>query len=218
MKRFILPLLVLLFVGSLFAVESAPSEVVGYVKYDCVTGLNLVALPMDQGYMLASEVGDAYDGLVDAVSYWDASTQNWFTAVYYDFLEMWDPDFSVAPGNVLMINALSPFSMYSIGDMPETEAQYAFVSGLNTLMVPLNQSSFTLASQLGEDIGVVDAVSYWDASTQNWFTAVYYDFLEMWDPDFGVSIAMPLMANVISGTTWPSRSGSMSSTLRSQQN
>jgi hypothetical protein len=69
MKRFILPLMILLFVGSLLAVESAPSEVVGYVKYDCVAGLNLVALPMSQGYTLSSEVGDTYpDRLTKSVA------------------------------------------------------------------------------------------------------------------------------------------------------
>lgn len=38
MKKFILPLLILLFVGSLFAVESAPSEVVGYFKLSATDG------------------------------------------------------------------------------------------------------------------------------------------------------------------------------------
>ncbi|MCB5268680.1 MAG: hypothetical protein LHW43_01085, partial [Candidatus Cloacimonetes bacterium] len=205
MKRFILPLLVLLFVGSLFAVESAPSEVVGYVKYDCVAGLNLVALPMDQGYAMASELGAAYAGLTDAISYWDATNQRWYSAVYYADFEMWDPDFSVAPGSVLMINALSPYTMYSIGDLPATNAQYTLVAGLNTLMVPLNESDLTLASELGSDIGVTDAISYWDATLQRWYSAVYYADFEMWDPDFSVGIGMPVMANSLSGTTWPSR-------------
>lgn len=204
MKRFILPLMILLFVGSLFAVESAPSEVVGYVKYDMVTGLNLAALPMDQGYTMASEIGAAYDGLTDAISYWDATNQSWYSAVYFADFEMWDPDFAVAPGSVIMVYALSPFSFYSIGDMPETNAQYNLVTGLNTLMLPLNKGEIGYASELGADIGTVDAVSYWDSANQSWYSAVYFADFEMWDPDFEVSIGTPVMTYATSPTQWPS--------------
>jgi len=203
MKRFILPLMILLFVGSLLAVESAPSEVVGYVKYDCVTGLNLVALPMQQAYALTSDIGADYAGLTDAISYWDANTQSWYSAVYYADFELWDPDFDVQAGSVLMINALSPFSFYSIGDLPAANAQYAMVTGLNSVMIPLNRSDLSLASELGADMGSVDAISYWDAVNQSWYSAVYYADFELWDPDFGTSIGMPLMTNSLSAGTWP---------------
>ena len=208
MKKFILPLMLLLLAaGLLFAVESDPSAVVGYVKYDCIVGRNLVALPMDQDYELASEIGTAYAGLVDAISYWNASAQSWDNAVYYSEIEMWDPDFAVEPGSVLMINALSPYAFYSIGDMPAQNAQYPLITGRNTLMVPLNRSDLTLASGLGTDIGSVDAVSKWDAPTQTWDNAVYYSEIEMWDPDFGVTIGMPLMTNVLTAGQWPTRAG-----------
>jgi len=203
MKKFILPLLLLLAIGMLAAVESAPSAVVGYVKYDCVAGLNLIALPMDQGYAWASEIGTAYAGQTDAISYWDAATQSWVSAVYYVDFEMWDPDFEVEPGSVLMVYALAPFSFYSIGDMPATNAQYNLLAGLNTVMVPLNKSALTLASELGANIGVVDAVSEWVAASQSWNSAVYYVDFEMWDPDFPVSIGYPVMTYALSPTTWP---------------
>ena len=61
MKKILLPLLLILAVGMLAAVESEPSEVVGYVKYDCLVGLNLVAMPMDDGLTLTSEVGAIYN-------------------------------------------------------------------------------------------------------------------------------------------------------------
>lgn len=201
MKKFILPLLVLLFVGSLFAVESDPSEVVGYVKYDCVAGLNVVALPMDQGYMYASEVTDAYPGMMDAISYWDATNQVWQTAI--DLGGFWDPDFEVEPGMGLMLNAVAPFSMYSLGDMPASNATYSLVNALNLIMVPLNRSDLAYAGDLGIDVAVTDAISYWDAGSQVWQTAI--DLGGFWDPDFEVSIGMPLMVNAFSTGTWPSR-------------
>jgi len=203
MKKFILPLLLILTVGMLAAVESEPSEVVGYVKYDCVVGLNLVALPMDQNLNLASDIGNNYSGLTDAISYWDASTQTWFSAVYYVDFDMWDPDFAVSPGSVLMVYAISPFSFYSIGNMPASNAQYTLIPGLNTLMVPLNKPNFTLASEVGIDIATVDAISEWVASSQSWYTAVYYVDFSFWDPDFPTIIGMPLMTNSLTTVTWP---------------
>ena len=209
MKRFILPLMILLFVGSLFAVESAPSEVVGYVKYDCVAGLNLVALPMEQGFTLSSEVGDTYPGQIDQISRWDADLQFWESAVFYDFGDgtgIWDPDFAVEPGSVIMISTTAPISFFSIGSMPNSNAQYAMISGLNTMMVPLNKSQLTLSSELGDEIGTVDQLSSWAAGLQFWESAVFYDFGDgtgIWDPDFNVSIGTPVMASVTSPTTWP---------------
>lgn len=78
MKKFILPLMLLLFVGSMFAVESDPSEVVGYVKYDLLAGNNTLALPMNQSYAMASEVGVAIDAT--AVMYFDAASQEWVSS------------------------------------------------------------------------------------------------------------------------------------------
>jgi len=111
MKRFILPLLLLLAVGLLIAAESEPSEVVGYVKYDCVAGLNLVALPIEQGFTLSSEVGDTYPGQIDQISRWDADLQFWESAVFYDFGDgtgIWDPDFNVSIGTPVMASVTSP--------------------------------------------------------------------------------------------------------------
>jgi len=203
MKKIILPLLLILTVGMLAAVESEPSAIVGYVKYDCVVGLNLVALPMNQNLDLASDIGMEYAGLTDAISYWDASTQTWYSAVYYPDFEMWDPDFTVSLGSVLMIYAVSPFSFYSIGTMPASNAQYSLIPGLNTIMVPLNKPNLTMASEVGLDIATVDAVSEWDALTQTWYSAVYYPDFELWDPDFSVSIAKPLMVYSTSSSLWP---------------
>jgi len=204
MKRLLFVLLLVVSIGLMTAVESDPSDTVGYVKYGCLTGLNFVALPMDQaGYTLASEVGDSYPGMVDAISYWDATTQSWVTAQYYPDFLFWDPDFAVASGSVMMINALSNFSFFSIGDMPAANAQYSLLGGLNAIMLPLNKSALNLASMVGDDVGTLDAVSYWDATTQSWVTAQYYPDFLFWDPDFSVTIGMALMVNSSGATTWP---------------
>jgi hypothetical protein len=130
---------------------------------------------------------------------------------------MWDPDLAVQPGSVTMISALEPMSFYSIGDMPATNAQYSLVVGLNTLMVPLNKSEFTMTSELGDNITNIDGLSSWNSATQSWANAVYYDFGDgtgMWDPDFAISIGMPLMASALDTLVWPSGPRGLTSPFR----
>lgn len=77
MKKLILPLLLLVAFGMLAAVESDPSNIVGYVKYPCAAGFNTaIALPMEQAYTLASEIGDEY--LATSMGYWDPSFGFWY--------------------------------------------------------------------------------------------------------------------------------------------
>jgi len=206
MKKLVLPLLLILGITMLVAVESAPSEVVGYVKYDCVAGLNMMALPMATTWTMASELGDAYTGNFDTIFYWDFAGQTWFGAS--DLGGFWDGDFPIATSSVLMANALAPVSVYSIGDMPATQAQYAVGVGLNTIMVPLNRSDLTLAGDLGTEIGTADAVFYWDQAGQTFYGAS--DLGGFWDGDFSVSIGMPLMVSSYGTANWPTRSASVS--------
>jgi len=208
MKRFILPLMLLLLVGSLFAVESAPSEVVGYVKYDCVTGLNFVALPMDQGYIMASDLGTAYSGLIDQISYWDASLQDWTTASDLGF--MWDGDFEVGNGSPVMISCVSDVDVYSIGELFASLPVYSLQPGLNAVMVPLNRSDLAMAGDLGLEMGA-DQVSTWDPALQDWATASDLGF--MWDGDFELSIGMAILTSVYDSSTWPTRNVRVKSNL-----
>lgn len=204
MKKLILPLMLLLFVGALLAVESDPSAVVGYVKYDCVSGLNFIAVPMDQGYTMASELAEDYPGMLDTMNYWDPTTQVWSAAS--DLGGFWDNDFAVVPGAVLWISAMNTFSLYSIGQLPATNASYPIIAGLNTVMIPLNRSDLTMASEFGTDIGTTDTINTWDAATQVWSAAS--DLGGFWDNDFPISIGSPLWVSAFGAGTWPTRSAS----------
>jgi len=202
MKKFILPLLLILTVGMLAAVESEPSEVVGYVKYDMLVGNNLVAIPMECPWDWASELGDSFGGSVDQISYWDATNQLFMAAA--NLGGFWDGDFEIDSGYVLMVYTYSPTTLYSIGNLPATNANYNIVAGNNTVMIPLNCNSFSLASEVGNSmaVGGVDQVSYWDNINQYFVPAT--NLGDFWDGDFPVSIAMPLMVNAYSPFTWPS--------------
>jgi hypothetical protein len=197
-----LPLLLILAFSFLVAVESDPSAVVGYVRYDLVAGNNLVALPMTCPWNLASELGDSFAGNVTQISYWDAATQMFVGAG--DLGGFWDGDFPIATNDVLMLNSSAVVPFYSLGDLP-APATYTLVSGNNTLMIPLNKSALAMASDLGAELtaGSTDQVSYWDNATQMFVGAG--DLGGFWDGDFEIGIAMPLMANSYTTFTWPSR-------------
>jgi len=202
MKKILLPLLLILAVGILAAVESEPSAIVGYVKYDMLVGNNLVAIPMECPWDFASELGDSFGGSVDQVYYWDNTNQLFLGAA--NLGGFWDGDFPIDTGYVLMLNSYTPTVMYSIGNLPATNASYNIVAGNNTIMIPLNNSSFALASEVGDNMaaGGVDQVYYWDNTNQIFLGAA--NLGGFWDGDFGVSIAMPLMVNAYSPFTWPS--------------
>ncbi len=209
MKKLILPLLLLVAFGMLAAVESDPSNVVGYVKYPCVSGYTAVALPMEEGYTLTSEVGNNYAGSVDAISVWNQTVQQWDLCQGYDLggEYLWDPDFSIATGTPLLFTNILAYDFYSIGDLPATNAQYTTVAGYNYIMLPLNKSSLNLTSLVGADIGnsISDNLSVWNNTNQSWDLSQNYDLGGdyLWDPDFPVTIGQPMLYVAISPTTWP---------------
>ncbi len=202
MKKLILPLLLLLTISILAAVESDPSAVVGYVKYDLVAGNNLVALPMECEWDWASELGDTFAGNVDQISFWDADNQLFLGAA--DLGGFWDGDYEIDTNHVLMVYSYVPAALYSLGNLLEP-ATFSLVAGNNTLMVPLNRSDLSWASELGDELiaGATDQISFWDASSQIFIGAA--DLGGFWDGDFELDIAMPLMAYSYDTITWPSR-------------
>jgi hypothetical protein len=202
MKKLIIPLLFIFAIGILAAVESEPSEVVGYVKYPCVAGLNHIALPMDQGLTMASDFAALYPDMLDNMSYWDAASQSWVTAFNIGY---WQGDFPIQSGSVMMIAALAPFTAYSIGNMPATNATYNLLAGLNDIMIPLNRSDITMAGQVGDEMQVLDAISRWDNASQSWVSAFNLGY---WQGDFPVTIGFPMQVAALSQTTWPSRASS----------
>jgi len=204
MKKLILPLLLLVAFGMLAAVESDPSAVVGYVKYDMIIGNSVVAIPMDQGFDMASDIGTAYGS--DAVSYF-VSDESWATA-WTDGTDWYD-DFAVAPGSCVMMYSYDGASFFSIGSLPATNASYDLWIGNNIVMVPLNRSDLTMASEVGDDMGS-DAVSQF-AADESWATA-WTDGTDWYD-DFSVSIGKPLMVYSYAVTTWPAR-GAASTTFK----
>jgi len=199
MKKVILPLLLILAFSFLVAVESDPSAVVGYVRYDLVAGNNFVALPMDQGFTSAAAFGE-YAGAT-AVQKWDPAIELWNPTISEIFPGYWDSDFTIGPGDVLLISVAGAGPLYSVGDLP-APATYSMVAGLNSIMIPLNRSDLTTGSAAGADMGAT-AVQKWDPVNEIWDPTISEIFPGYWDSDFDISIALPLLVSVGEATTWP---------------
>lgn len=209
MKKIIAIIAILALATTAFATESDPSETVGFVKYECVTtagtDFNFVALPMDAGYAMASDLGDAI-GSCDAVAEWDPTTQGWGQQANYVIPIGWLGDFAIQSGHAYMINVTANVDVYIAGDLP-ADPTFNLVTttgtDFNFIMVPLSMSSLTTAGALGDDIGVCDAVADWDPTTQGWGQQANYVVPIGWLGDFAIDIGMPLMVNVTANTTWP---------------
>jgi hypothetical protein len=206
MKKVLFILMLMVSMSILLAVESAPSETVGYVKYDALVGLNLVAMPMNDGMTLTSVVG-AYmspEDYVDTINLWDNATQSWVGAVNFTG-GYWEPDLAVMPGDVLFFNTSTPLTYFSIGAMPAANAQYNILPGLNTIMLPLNKSALNLTSLVGADISAldeIDTINMWDNATQSWVGAVNFTG-GYWEPDLPVTIGTPMFISSSAAITWP---------------
>ena len=200
MKKFILPLLLILTVGMLAAVESEPSEVVGYVKYDVAEGNSMIAIPMTTTYTMAGDLGTAIGATT--VSYWDNTAQMFFAAEYIDWLGDWDNNFPITNGSVLMVYTSSATNFYSIGNLPATTPTYNLVVGYNTIMIPLNRSDLNMAGLVGNATNST-TVSYWNSTFQGFVAANYIDWMDDWDNNFPTSIGDPLMVNSNSAGIFP---------------
>ncbi|MCB5265607.1 MAG: hypothetical protein RBQ87_10470 [Candidatus Cloacimonadaceae bacterium] len=200
MKKFILPLMLLLLVGSILAVESAPSAVVGYVKYDCVAGDNMIALPMESDFAFASEVGEAIGA--STIGYFDPTIPDWVLIDEYPW-GGWTDEFAVANGDPLIIYNEDAMVFYSIGNLPATIPGYDLVAGDNVIMHPLNKGALDLGSLIGEDIGAT-SIGYFDNTIPDWVLIDEYPW-GGWTDEFDTSIGKPLFLYTDNAGTWPSR-------------
>jgi len=207
MRRFFI---LLLFIPVLLlALESEPSEVVGYVKYEGgVAGYQFVANSMATGYTMASELGNAI-GIANcnSISIWKSDTQGWNTSTY--IFGSWNNDQAIIEGDVIMCGMLNPADVYMAGALPALPS-YSLEIGYSSVMIPLDRSDITMASELGDEIGVgnVNSINTWDADNQVWVTTSY--IFGSWNNDQPLEIGTPILLGVSSDYTWPTTRNSVS--------
>lgn len=211
MKKLILPLLLILGITMLVAVESAPSEVVGYVKYACSPGLNLIAMPLNNTYLTTEDLGNAYPAIT-SIQKWTGT--GWY-AVNYDPAWGWDDQFPLDDTSVLFVALESSADIFSLGPVQEPLPQFTFAVGLNTIYLPLNQSDITNTELLGTELPSISSIQKWTGDS--WY-AVNYDPAWGWDDQFDLSIGMPMFVAVDSATDpWPAAPRIGSTTLRNSK-
>jgi len=200
MKKVLLPLLMLIAIAGLLAVESSPSAIVGYVKYPCVSGLNLVAFPMGPGIASSDEFTAAYGSAITTVNTWMSDIQDWYGIDYGPF--GWTDEIVLTPGAVALVNSADVYNLYSMGTVP-TPPTYNLVEGLNTVMVPLNRSDCSTIAAFGDAFGGnVTTLNKWLNDIQDWYGVDYGPF--GWtDTDTPAAIGDPFLVNSSVVFTWP---------------
>jgi hypothetical protein len=198
-----------------FALESEPSETVGYVRYECQTtasstNLNIIALPMDSDITNVTELADEI-GVADQIAVWDQSNQAWDASAY--IFGSWQPNTTLFPGDVILVSVTSEVDFYSAGALPDP-AQYNLVTvpgntNLNTIMIPLNRDDIIDVTTLATSVGVADQIAVWDHAVQTWDASAY--IFGSWNPNNPLEIAYPVLISVTTDTTWPARGESPSS-------
>ncbi len=205
-------------VASSGRVESNPSDVVGYIKYPCVIGDNLVAMPLVQPFVTTAEFGTQFAESINTINIWNPTSQAWDASVNYGD-GFWDPELPIGTGSVLFFNTTNPLNYYSNGSLPMMNAQYQIVIGDNSVMIPLNQSTLSTTALVGFSIGdgeTVNTINLWNSDSQAWDASVNYGG-GFWDPELDTNIGTPLFLNSATIETWPTIRRSFSPRLEANE-
>jgi len=204
MKKILLPLLLILTVGMLAAVESEPSEVVGYVKYDCYTGFSYVAIPMGEGGNAEDLVSSNMPNIT-AIFKFVPSLQGWTSIEYDTEFQEWTDSMPVVPGDVLLLECTANTTFYSIGSLP-TNYTYNITPGYNYLTVPVNRGNIQAAEQIGNEIGNINSIFRWLNISQGWESIDYDSEFMEWTDTLPASIGDVFLLDSSGTAIWPTAS------------
>lgn len=201
MKKFILPLLLILSISLLIAAESEASDVVGYVKYSTEVGFNFVAVAMDVAPGSTAEgIFSTYNPDITSIFKFNPVTQSW-NSISYDPVDGWIGTMPVTAGDAVLIECSSTFDYYSMGDLP-APISYDIEVGYNAIQIPLHRSDIEVAQTAGTEIGNVSSIFQFDPTTQSW-SSISYDPVDGWIGTMPVSIGDVILAEAGAETTWP---------------
>jgi hypothetical protein len=166
MKKVFISAILVLFLGSLFALESGPSDVVGFVKYDVfLNDFTMIAIPFPTTLAMASDLAADISPDVTDVIFWNNA---WFGWQQYstaspatDYAITSDMSYLVYKGGTANVD------WYSYGDLPTAATFDIFANDFTQIMLPLDRSDLVMASDLANDIGpgVTDVITWNNA----WF-------------------------------------------------
>ncbi|HPG42016.1 MAG TPA: glycoside hydrolase family 31 protein [bacterium] len=181
--------------------ESGPSTPAGEFDYPLITGettaYNSLAMPVDSS-MVTTAAGllAAIPGC-NSAAHWLAAAQNYQQYVPQVVVS----NFPVQPGNGYLVNVQSN-SMFSVAGFPALPFYHLITTektNFNEIMLPLDKTGITRASQLLAAIPGCNSVARWSAADQGY--AQYLPELEF--SDFPVRAGYPYLVNVTRQITWP---------------
>ncbi len=184
------------------AADSAPASALAPTGSD---SYNFIALPLDSSDSFsytASGLMSYIGSSAQAVLKWDETQQQFVT--FSGGLG----DFSLETGGAyfVLVDSTSDDVLSFVGDVPpQGSISFTFVTGTSTeckynaISIPLDKDNITKASELMSDIGGVDAVLKWDATSKQFVT--YSGGLG----DFDVYIGYPYFVclNSTAPSNWP---------------
>ncbi|MCF7920682.1 MAG: hypothetical protein K9N06_12285 [Candidatus Cloacimonetes bacterium] len=198
-----------------------PSDMIGFVKYDCVsnetnTDINFIALPFDMGFDMASDLGDAIGtSNVVTITKWVVAAQGYSSTSYIPGYG-WINDFDLEENGCYMLGVVDDFEFVNIGKLlvhPSYDLTYTVTTNMNWVTVPMLTESFCDTAQELVDLvsrpfdgpqkSRVEKVSRWINTTQSWQDCYYAG---SWlGTDFAVTKGMPLAMFPVNGITlqWP---------------
>ena len=167
MKKTILAFLLILSISALMALESAPSETVGFVKYIVKAGdYSMVSLPLDSGMTLASELATSIGADITSVAFYSGGWTQYLTSQPTS-------DFSISDGNTYFVfnGGVSDIDFYTYGGLITDPSYDIAASDYTLILLPFNCSDLTLASELATDIGPdVTSIAYYDSGWTQYLT------------------------------------------------
>lgn len=211
MKKTMIFFLLVVFLP-LLAIESEPSEIVGFMKYECLNvedgNYNLIAIPFECSYTKASELGADFPSLTSIRS-WDSASQSWIAS--NNLGGTWIPDNPIELNSVYYVNVQQASNVIIAGKLGSSPT-YNFIinenGNYNTAMLPIDSSLIT-ASEWGNDIGSgteCTSIKSWNNTSQLWESS--NNLGSFWLPDNEIIAGRPYYLNVNSNITWPESSKS----------
>ena len=207
-------LLLVLLVGAVFALKgpastqtAAPADTTANLAPTATDSYNFIALPLDSTASFsytASGLANYVGPSVSAVIKWDATNQQYVT-----YTPGGPGDFALETGGAyfLLLDSTADNVLSFVGDVPpQGSISFSLVKDTgagckyNAISIPLDQGQITMASDLANSIGGVDAVIKWDATNQQYVT-----YTPGGPGDFAVSIGYPYFVclNSSAPSTWP---------------
>jgi hypothetical protein len=181
--------------------ESGNSVTIGEFDYALITtpttDFNEISLPTAmEGITDAAQLMAAIPGC-NSVARWDAADQGYYQ--YISFLPM--TNFSVEKGYPYYVNVTDNVIFTLIGKVvkPTFNLVTTPTTDFNEVMLTLDKTGITQASELMADIPSCNSIARWNAEDQGYYQ--YVSFLPM--TNFNVRAGYPYYVNVTSNITWP---------------